>query len=190
MKYFTFELIAAANDWIDQTEKQQKKAEHLFWRLVENYHLELEKLKPMLSKPAWNFFRHGFAETGLHDGHLLSFLIGDGLDFTPDGLTPFGINRQKAIARVEFLNHSQVFHHVFELRELKRATMNLYRDEDIGSGKGIGDLYTYELTAADEEYLRLGFLFATGAEIEIEFRRLVYRRNRIKRRYDLGEIYT
>ena len=187
MKYFTYELIAAANGWIDQSEKQQEQAERRFWRLVENYHLELEELQPRLSKSAWNFFRHGFAETGLHDGRLLSFSLGDGPDFIADGLTPFRINHQKAIARMEFLNYEQEFRHVFELRGLKRASMNLYPDEDTGA---IGDLYTYELTAASEDYLRLGILFATGAEIEFEFRRLIYRRSRIQRSYDLGEIYS
>src|SRR5438128_11287990 len=137
MKYFTYELIAAANDWIEQTEKQKNQAEKRFWQVVSNYHLELEKLKPRLSKTAWSFFRHGFADSGLHDGWLLSFNIGDGLDYRVDGLTPFRINRQKATARIEFLNYEQVFRHVFELREMKCASMNLYPDKDVGTGEAI-----------------------------------------------------
>src|SRR5262245_21341918 len=110
MKYHTYELVAAANDWIEQTEKQRKKAEEHLSRVVVHYHRQLEKIKPRLSKPAWGFFRHGFGETGLHDGQLLSVTIGDGLDYTPDGTSPFRINRQTALARVQFLNYEQTFH--------------------------------------------------------------------------------
>ncbi len=189
MKYFTYELVAAANDWIDQTDKQRKQAEKRFWRVADDYHRELEDVKKRLSKPAWNFFRNGFAETGLHDGRLLSFSVGDGLDYIPDGTSPFRINHQRSLARIEILNYEQLFNHVFELHGLKRASMNLYVEEQT-SVRSIGDLFIYELTPANEEYLRMGFLFATGAEIEIDFRRLVYRRHRIQRKYDLGKVYA
>lgn len=190
MKYFTYELVAAANDWIEQTDQQRRHAERRFGRIADEYRSELEELKTRLSKPAWQFFRNGFGDTGLHDGQLLSFSIGDGLDYTPDGTSPFRINHQRSLARIEFLNYKQAFHHEFELRGLKRASTNLYVEEDIRSHNRIGDLFIYEMTAANEVYLRLGFLFATGGEIEIEFRRLVYRRHRIRRQYDLAKTFA
>ncbi|HEX8735824.1 MAG TPA: hypothetical protein VF721_10900, partial [Pyrinomonadaceae bacterium] len=84
MRYFTYETIAAANDWIEQTESESKKAEEHFWKLVSQYEQELETIKHRISKPAWNFFRYGFAETGLHDGRLLSFEIGDNMIYSPE----------------------------------------------------------------------------------------------------------
>ncbi len=189
MKYFTYELVAATNDWIDQTEKQNKRTEKRFWQVVADYHTQLEELKPRLSKPAWKFFRYGFAETGLHDGRLLSLSVGDGLNYAADGTSPFRINRQRALARVEFLNYGQVYCHVFELQGLRSASMDLCVEED-SMAQSIGDLLTYELMAVDGEYLGLGFLFTTGGEIAFKFRRLVYRRRRLQEQYDLGQVYT
>ena len=187
MKYFTYKLVAAANNWIEQSDSQLNNAEKRFWKTVTQYNLDLDILKPRINITAWKFFRHGFAETGLHDGQLLSFNIGDGLRFVPDGKTPFLLNNQRSIARIEILNDEQIFHYVFEMHGLKNATMNIVLDEFTGN-KCIGDLFTYELSAFDDEYLRLGFLFASGAEIEIIFRKLVYKRNRLKRNHDKNNI--
>jgi len=188
MKYFTKNLVAAANDWIEQTGEEHRQAEKQFWSTVEDYHRELEGLKSRVSRPAWNFFRHGFARYGLHDARLLSLRVGDGLDYVPDGTSPFRLNRQRTSARIEFLNYEQDFHYLFELRGVRRVQSDLFIDEEISEGS-IGDLFTYELTAVDKESLQLGFLFAVGASIIIQFRRLVFRRRRIKRKYKEGEMY-
>ena len=180
--------MSAANNWINQSDKQLNLAENRFWKTVDDYNLSLDRLKPRISISAWQFFRHGFAETGLHDGRLLTFNIGDGLNFVTDGKVPFRLNKQGVGACIEILNYEQTFHHVFELRGLKNATMNIVLEEITGN-KCIGDIFTYELTALDNEYLRLGFLFAKGAEIEISFRKLVYKRHHLKRQYDLNDIY-
>lgn len=186
-QYFTYELITAANDWIDQAAKERRRAEKRFARAVENYYRELEEIKPRLSQSAWKFFRHGFAETGLHDGRLLSLTVGDGLNYLPDGTSPFRLNHQRASARVEFLNYEQTFRYSFELRQLKRAGINLYLDEP--GERSLGDLYTYELTRAKGKSLRLGVLFASGADIDFEFRSLVFKRWSIRPTYDHSDIY-
>src|SRR5215217_1876980 len=99
MKYFTSQLIAAANNWVDQTEEELREAEKRFWATVEDYHAQLEGLRSRVSRPAWEFFRHGFGRYGLHDAQLLSLCVGDGLGFTPDGSSPFLLNRQRTSAR-------------------------------------------------------------------------------------------
>ena len=187
MRYFTYELIAAANDWVDQTPKERQQAEKRFARAVTNYHRELEKLNQRLSQSAWKFFRYGFSETGLHDGRLLSFAFGDGLNYVPDGNSPFRLNHEKTSGRVEFLNYQQTFRYAFELRGLQRAGVNLCL-EQVGK-RNLGDLFTYELTRARGESLRLGFLFTSGTEIDLEFRSLVFKRWSIRPRYDHGDIY-
>jgi hypothetical protein len=58
--------------------------------------------------------------------------------------------------------------------------MDVVVDED-SAIKSIGDLYTYELTEVDAEHLQLGFLFATGAVIECEFKRMRFRRRNLHR---------
>ena len=188
MKFFTNHLVAAANNWIEQTEEEHRKAEKLFWATVGDYHRHLEGLKSRVSRPAWDFFRHGFGRYGLHDARLLSLCVGDGLDYTPDGSSPFLLNRQRTSARIEFLNYEQDLHYLFDLRGVSRLQNDLFIEGDFYA-KSIGDLFTYELTAVDEVSLQLGFLFASGASVITQFRRLVFRRRRVKRQYDESEIY-
>lgn len=187
MKYFTYELIAAANEWVDQTAKERQRAARRYTRAVERYFRELEEVKPRLSQSAWTFFRDGFAETGLHDGTLLSLIVGDGLNYVPDGTSAFRRNHQRTSARVEFLNHEKKVRYTFGLSGLERAGTNLYPE---GPGQSsLGDIFTYELTRGKGEALRMGFLFASGADIDFEFRRLVFKRWNIRPKYDHSEIY-
>jgi hypothetical protein len=179
MKYFTYSLIAAANEWIDQTEKQAAASEKLFWSTAEKYNDELDTLRPRVSKKAWEFFRYGFERHGLHDGRLLSLCTGDGLNYAGDGRSPFLLNRQRAGARIELLNREQDFHYTFEFKGLNRVICDLFEGDPGGS---IGDLFIYELTAVDAERLQLGFLFASGASIVVRFRKLVFRRTRISQK--------
>jgi hypothetical protein len=188
MKYFTYELIAAANDWIDQTGKELRRAEKRLDSVFEKYLREVDSLMPRISAPAWNFFRHGFGEQSLHDARLLSFTVGDGLNYSPDGASPFLLNRQHTSAIVEFLNYEQSSHYVFDLRGVKHVRSDLFVYE--GSfAKSLGDVYIYELTASDDKGLQLGFLFASGATLVIKFKRLVFRKRRITREYEVGEMY-
>jgi hypothetical protein len=188
MKYFTYELIAAANDWIEQTEEERRQAAERFKAKVEDYHIELNGLSSRISQKARNFFRYGANEYGLHDGNLLSLTVGDGLNYSPDGTTPFRLNSRRMSARIEFLNYGQDFHYLFDLRGVKNVRSDLFIKED-SFAKSIGDLYCNELTQTDKDTLELGFLFASGATIIAHFKRLVFRRTRIKRRYKIGEMY-
>jgi len=188
MRYFTYELIAAANEWITQTETAHRTAEKRFEAVCKSYQRQLGALEPRLSRSAWQFFRYGFGSTGLHDGRLLSLRIGDGLAYTPDGSTPFFLNRQKASAVIEFLNYEQDLHYVFDLRGVNTFSGSLFVEGD-RYAKSFGDLYTHELTAAEDDRLRLGFLFASGGSIVVEFKRLVFRKHRIKRKYPIGKMY-
>ena len=116
MKYYTNELVAAANNWVEQTREEYGQAQERFWSIVEDYHRELDGLKSRISRPAWDFFRHGFGRYGLHDARLLSLSVGDGLDYVPDGTSPFRLSRQRTSARIEFLNYEQDLHYSFDLR--------------------------------------------------------------------------
>jgi hypothetical protein len=187
MKYFTYSLIAAANDWIDQPNRARRSAQLRFRRSVERYHHELDELRLRLSANAWHFFRHGFAETGLHDARLLSLRLGDGLDYVPDGTKAFLLNSQKAAAMVELLSYEQDRYYCFQLRGVTKANLTLLPSPY--SGDAFADLYTYELTGAKNSNLQLGLLFASGSEINIEHRRLILKQRRISRKYALDDIY-
>jgi len=132
---------------------------------------------------------YGRDEYGLHDARLLSFRIGDGLDYKPDGSSPFRLNHQRTAAILELLNYEQSFHYTFDLRRVSRVQSDLFSYEESIS-EDLGDLYLLELTASEGKKLQLGFLFASGASLVLEFRRQVFRRRRIKRKYQPGEMYS
>jgi hypothetical protein len=186
MKYFPYTLLSAANDWIEQSEDDRLRAEREFSIAVGSYYNELEKLRARVSGPAWEFFRYGANETGLHDARLISATAGDGLDYTADGSTPFLVNRQKLSARIALLNFEQDGLYTFDLKQVSRFTSDLFFEND-RFAKSVGDLYLCELTAASDEDLQLGFLFASGATIIARFRKIVFRRRRVKRKYPVGE---
>ena len=189
MKYLTFELIATSNEWTNPTQRELRLAKKRLHSAFEKYRRELENLRPRLSKAAWDFFMHGRNEYGLHDARLLSFRIGDGLNYAPDGSSPFRLNHQRTSAMLEFLNYEQSFHYTFGLRRVSRVKSDLFSYEESVS-EDLGDLYLLELTASEGKKLQLGFLFASGASLVIEFRRLVFRRRRINRKYRIGEMYS
>jgi hypothetical protein len=44
--------------------------------------------------------------------------------------------------------------------------------------------------AIDDDNLQLAFLFASGAAVIVRFRKLVFKRRRVDRRYNVNEIYS
>lgn len=50
MRYFTFELLAAANDWVEQSEAEQKEAEARFAKAEREYWQQLEGLESRISR--------------------------------------------------------------------------------------------------------------------------------------------
>jgi hypothetical protein len=188
MRYFTYGLISAANDWIEQTAEDQRSAERRLLAVTRRYEKQLNTLEPRLSREAWRFFRFGRGRESLHDARLISACIGDGLEFAANGKVPFRLNRQRTTALLKFLNYEQDRIYLFDLRKVSRFSGDLFRSEDSYAGS-IGDLYTYELTAANSRELQLGFLFASGASMVIQCERLLLRKRRLQREYELGDIY-
>jgi hypothetical protein len=113
MHYFTYDLIAAANDWSEQSEAEERAAVKRLESVFKRYLRHLDTLEHRVSRPAWQFFRDGYASQSLHDARLLTLRVGDGLNYTPDGSAPFFLNRQHATAVFEFLNYEQDLLYVF-----------------------------------------------------------------------------
>src|SRR5688572_29353676 len=101
MKYFTYDLVAAANDWIEQSREAHRLAENSFSEAIAAYHQQLDGLKHVLSDKAWTFFRYGREDASLHDSRLVSAEIGDFLQVR-DGLSwPKHRNEGSSTARLE-----------------------------------------------------------------------------------------
>ncbi|HEX5873883.1 MAG TPA: hypothetical protein VFY60_04485 [Pyrinomonadaceae bacterium] len=178
MRYFTYDVISAANGWGGKSKAEQRKGEARYTLVFEKYKEQLESLESRISRGAYQFFRYGFGSTGLHDARLLSIRAGDGLNYVPGGEQPFLLNRQRLSVVVEFLNYEQTAHYMFDLRKVSRLTCDLFVEEE-SYAKSVGDLYTYELNGIGDE-LELGLLFASGATITVQFGTLVFRKKRLK----------
>ena len=187
MRYFTYEVISAANGWGGESNAELRKGEARYTLAFEKYKEQLESLESRVSRDAYQFFRYGFGSDGLHDARLLSLRAGDGLNYIADGEQPFLLNRQRLSVVVEFLNYEQSAHYIFDLRKVSRLTCDLFAEEE-SYAKSVGDLYTYELIGVGDE-LELGLLFASGATITVQFGTLVFRKKRLKRSYEISEMY-
>ena len=185
MKYFTKEIAKADND-PSLSKSQQAAIDRQFIRNVNAYRHQLEKLRPRLSNQAWRFFYRGFGRWGLHDAELLSFAVGDGVDYRTDGRQPFRINRAKTTVRIKILSRLQDLLYVFDCRGVSKAVFDYPTADPFEGSRRIDMLLSYELTAADSRNLRLEFLFCSGATILLEFTRLKFNRKRIARRYASG----
>jgi hypothetical protein len=189
MKYFAKEAIRADND-SSLTPSQQKANHRKFNRNCKAYNKQLLKLESRISKQAFNFFYLGFTRWGLHDARLVSFSAGDGLDYRANGKQPFRINRQKAGVRIEILNYEQNLFYTFHFTGIRKTVFDFPSDDPLCNSDRVDGLFTYELTAAGKRFLRLEFLFTSGAIILIEFAKLQFARKRVRRRYAIGEMYS
>ena len=188
MRYFTHELISAANGWGGESVAERRKAEARFTSVLKRYQEDLETLEARVSRDAYQFFRYGFGSEGLHDARLLSLRAGDGLNYVADGKQPFRLNRQNLSVVIEFLNYEKSAHYVFDLRKVSRIMCDLFVEEE-RYAQSVGDLYTYELIGVGDD-LQLGMLFASGATITAQFGKLVFRKKRLARRYEIDEIFA
>ena len=157
------------------------------------YRKQLLRLRPRLSKKAWNYFWLGFAKTGIHDARLIALTAGDGLNRLPRLLgapSPFRI-------KAEFLNQNGKFRFVFRYSQIKKfsfdfdAALGAYFIE-LPSGKYFFDPKHYlknnhldhvlgdELSAVDKTYLRHEFIFHSGARIVVEAAKISFERKNIK----------
>lgn len=189
MKYFTKEFIRAYNS-PTRSAAERKRMDRKLRRNSRAYGRQLEKLRTRLSRQAWNFFYCGFARWGLHDARLLSFVAGDGLDYQANGKYPFRRNNQKLKVRIQILNYQQNLLYTFTCTGIRKAVFDFPTEDPLWVRGQVDDLHSYELTAVNRRFLRLEFLFVSGSTILVEFARLKFRRQRIKRRYPIGRIYA
>jgi hypothetical protein len=78
MKHFTYDLIAAANDWIEQSDGARLEAERQFALVQRQYRDSLREIKPRISRAAWNFFDSGHGHSGQPGPNLRKTLLRPG----------------------------------------------------------------------------------------------------------------
>ena len=171
MKYFTKELWRGYNSRSNAGEKQAHEQGELNAR---EYVRQLEGLKPLLTDEAYRFF----TEESLHDGRLLAFAAGDGINFDAQGSDKFDINAHDPSVRVRVLGANLDVLYTLRYTEVRKVLFDYPTDDPLfhQEGEHIGDWGYDELTAAGDNYLRHEILFASGTTILIEFRQFSWER--------------
>ena len=169
MKYFTKELWAANNSGdVAASRRAYEQGE----RNTREYLHQLERLKPRLNEQTHRFF----TTENLHDGRLLGFTAGDGVDYDVRGPEIFDINAHRTSARMKVLGENLDVLYTLSYAGVRRVLFDYPTDDPLFHGEGahVGDWGYDELTAADEDYLRHEILFASGTTILIEFKDFSY----------------
>lgn len=173
MKYFTKEMWLGWN-CSDNTESQ--RAYDRSERNFREYSHQLKQLEPRLSKRNYCFF----SKENLHDGRLLTFTVGDGLEHAAEQ-TRFNINRHDTTVKMSVLGPNLDILYTLTYRKPRRVVFDYPTTTPLFHevGDHIGDWGYDELTAADDNYLRHEILFASGTTILIEFKQFSYSKKRV-----------
>lgn len=169
MKYFTKEIWAGHNS-SDGAESQ--RAYEQSERNTREYLRQLDQLRPRLDEQTHRFF----TAENLHDGRLLSFTSGDGVEHDVYDPEKFDINAHEVSVRMRVLGDNLDVLYTLSYKGVRRVLFDYPTDEPLFHEEGahIGDWGYDELTAADAEYLRHEILFASGTTILIEFKHFSY----------------
>jgi len=169
LKYFTKELWLA---WNHQGPIDPDKAREISNQAFIDYRRELETLKPRLDSDTYEFF----SNENLHDGRVLSFTVGDGIDHHVGGAKPFDINARQTAARIKLFGAWMDVLYTLNYQQIRKVVFDFPSDDPLfyEDGNNIGDWGYDELSAPDDRYLRHEVLFSTGTSLVIEFRKFSY----------------
>ena len=106
--------------------------------------------------------------------------MGDGLDHLADGRQQFDGIKQKAKVRILILNGKQTLLYSFVGPDIRTVVFKYPVQDTRSDFHRIELLETYELTAVNEHYLSLEFLFSSSATLLVESGRLKFKRQRVR----------
>ena len=177
MKYFKKEANSDRKGSVSLNNAHRKA----FARNFRAYQKQLVRLQGRISRQAWNFFALGFGGWSLHDATLLSFTVGDGLDYQFKEAEHFDVNKRREKVRIQFLNRQKTMLYSFICTDIRKVVFNYPVQDRRWDWRRVDDLDTYELTAAGKYHLSLEFQFSSDAVLQIEFRQLKFLRQRVNR---------
>ena len=178
MKYFPPELLDPPDSEAQQSTKIFDKRVLLYWR-------QLDRLKPRLSKAAYDFFRH----VNTHDATLLRLTVGD--DVRNRFPVPRGgalVNRRKIGVRLEMLHEDESRVYELAYRGLRKFVFDFpaIKAWYWPARNAIDHWNIDELTSAGKQYMRHEILFSSGTTVLLEFKAVTCRTRRfIKQSPDL-----
>ena len=157
--------------------KVVKKQDREFLRELRLYLKHLHKIADRLGAGPYKFFRWGFAETGLHDGYLLSLSMGDAVSQAEVDYHRLEFSNSKSIVELRALSYAKELLHTFTFKGLRKVEVDIPSGKPLWftPGKTVGQIYSYEVSAASPKYLRCEWLLDSGGTITVEFQKLTYR---------------
>jgi hypothetical protein len=179
MRYFPHVKAEVLNDNAQKFDASAaRKFSAATSRGLRNYHRHLETIAHRLEAKAYRFFRFGFAETGLHDGLLLSLSIGDAIGWPEERISKLQFGKGKSIVEMQVLNYERDTLHSFRFRKLKKVVFDVPSATPLWfkPGRTLGHIYSYEIVSVSPKYLRTEWLLDSGGTIIVEFEKLDYHR--------------
>jgi hypothetical protein len=175
MKYFTKDLWLA---WNNQGPIDPKKAIGIGNEAFDNYRHELEMLRTRLGTKTYEFF----STESLHDGRVLSFIVGDGINHQVGGVKPFDINARQTAVRIQVFGSEMDVLYTLSYEGVRRVVFDFPSDEPLfyHEGDNIGDWGYDEVSAPDANYLRHEVLFSSGTSVIVEFKKFSYSKEACK----------
>ena len=137
------------------------------------YAQRLDALRPRLKERNYRFFK-----SGLHDGRLVAFCVGDGLHIDLDGAKSVSLRDfYRTTVNIKVLNAE--FDAIYNLKyqNVSKSVFDFPSEEPLW-GNNIDDWGYDELSEVNEKVLRHEVLFSSGATILIEFEKFSYRRTK------------
>src|SRR5262245_60959218 len=120
MRYFRYTKAAIRNDHARVFDAKADRAyTAAFLRGLRAYQKHLARSADRLEPAAYNFFRFGFAETGLHDGFILSLSMGDAVKATEGRFPPLRFGQSRSVVRMHVLSYAKNMLHSFEFKKLR-----------------------------------------------------------------------
>ncbi len=169
MKYFTKDLWLA---WNKRGPIDPQKAIEIGNEAFDNYRRELEQLRTRLETETYEFF----TTESLHDGRVLSFIVGDAIDHEVGGVKPFDINARQTAVRIQVFGSQMDVIYTLSYEGIRRVVFDFPSDEPLFYYEegNIGDWGYDEISAPDAKYLRHEVLFSSGTSVIIEFKKFSY----------------
>ena len=158
--------------WNDQGPMDHKKAIEIGNEAFTNYLNDLKQLKPRLGSDAYEFF----SSESLHDGRVLSFVVGDGINHKVGGAKPFDINVRQTAVRIQMFGPNIDVLYTLSYEGIRKVVFDFPSDDPLfyDEGGNIGDCGYDEISAPNAEYLRHEVLFSSGTSVIIEFKKFSY----------------
>ena len=166
MRYFTREL------WLGlQKPEERTQSIESFNRAINEYVAQLNQLESRLKPEAYKFF----SDADVHDGELLDLVIEDGSRPGPLSEPPRPWKTAKGYpvaVRLSVLDAYGRFVWTLRYKTVRRILVDFPSDKPLfyRDGAGFGDWGHHELTDCGEGFLRHEVLFASGAELLLEFK--------------------